>query len=269
MFPVLFEIPLFGGIHIYSYGVLVASGFVLGILWTVHEAKIAQINPDLVLDLSFYIILSALIGSRILYIFVDWDRYVAHPMDVLKIWEGGLVFYGGFIGATLTSLYYLRKHKMGFLKTADLFMPGLALGHAIGRLGCFAAGCCYGRHTDSFLAVTFPYSSFSLAPPGLPIFPSQLFESAAELLIFLVLIFFRRKKKFEGEIFLIYLVLYSVSRSILETFRGDSVRGFIIPGWLSTSQLISGCLIAIAAVIYFRLHRRQTITSGKTGEKRS
>ena len=261
MFPLLFEVPVFGGVRIYTYGVLVALAFLAGIFWTTREARIAKIagvDPDTILDLSFYIVLAALVGSRILYIFVDWQRYASHPLDVIKIWEGGLVFYGGLIGAILMSIVYLKKHRLSFLKVADLFMPGVALGHAFGRLGCFAAGCCYGRvmPSGSFFSVTFPPNRFSLAPAGLPLFPSQPVESVAEFLIFLLLILLRRKKRFEGQIFLVYITLYGISRSILETFRGDSIRGFIIPNLLSTSQLISGCLILIVGVLYFRLRRR-------------
>ena len=262
MFPVLFEIPVLGGVRIYTYGVLVALAFMVGSYWTTHEAKIAPkpaaITPDQVLDLSFYIILAALAGSRVLYIIVDWDRYASHPLDVLKIWEGGLVFYGGLIGAMLISLWYFKKHRLRFLKVADLFMPGVALGHAIGRLGCLSAGCCYGRESQGFpLSIIFPQNHFSLAPAGVSLFPSQLMESATALAIFFTLIFMRKKKKFDGQIFLSYIVLYGISRSILEVFRGDSLRGFLIPNWLSTSQFISGCLIIIAIIIYRQLRKKQ------------
>lgn len=261
MFPLLFEIPLFGGIRIYTYGVLVALGFVLGIWWTTREAKRAGIRSEFVLDLSFYIIIAALVGSRILYIIIDWHRYVEHPADVLKIWEGGLVFYGGFIGAVLTSVYYIRKHNQRFLRVADIFMPGLALGHAVGRMGCFAAGCCYGRPSEAnaWWSVVFPSNAYSLAPAGVPIVASQVLESATAFVIFLILAFFSRRKKFDGEIFLLYLVLYSVTRSYLETLRGDSVQGFIIPHLLSTSQMISIVLVILAGIIYYRVHKKRNV----------
>ena len=262
MFPLLLEIPILGGIRIYTYGVLVATAFMMGILWTIHETRqlpLGQkntIKPEQVTDLAFYIILAALIGSRILYVLVDWNRYVSHPLDIFKIWEGGLVFYGGLIGAIFVSLYYLRKHHLGFLKVADLFMPGVALGHAIGRLGCLASGCCYGRVTHSAFSILFPQSRFTLAPPGIPLFPSQPLESAVELGIFFLLILIRKGKKFDGQVFLVYLILYSISRSILEIFRGDSVRGFIIPDRFSTSQLISAILVFIAIILYAHLRKK-------------
>jgi len=262
MFPLLFEIPLFGGIKVYTYGVLYALGVVAGIWWTTREGRIEKIKTDFILDLSFYIIVGNLVGARILYILTDWRRYAENPLDVIKIWEGGLVFYGGFIGAVLTGLYYIRKHRQSFLRVADVFMPGLALGHAIGRLGCLAAGCCYGRPAaaGSWWTTTFPPNPFSLAPADVPLVPIQLLEAGTAFLIFLLLIFFRRRKKFDGEIFLLYLVLYSVSRAVLETFRGDSVRGFLIPGWLSTSQFISIVLVIFAGIIYYALHKRSRRT---------
>lgn len=257
MFPLLFEIPILGGIRIYTYGVLVAISFVAGIFWSNHEAKLEGVSTNFIMDLAFYLVLSGLIGGRLLYIIVDWQRYAEHLLDVFKIWEGGLVFYGGLIAALLTGLCYVRKKKLGFLRGADIFMPGLALGHAIGRLGCFAAGCCYGREAAHFpLSVTFPMNRYSLAPAGIPLLPSQLFEVVAELLIFALLILVRRHKRFEGQIFLIYIVLYSLSRSYLETLRGDSVRGFLIPHVLSTSQFISGCLILVAIFVYVHLRKK-------------
>ncbi len=258
MHPLLLEIPVFGGIQIYTYGALVALAFLTGIWWTTREAKLADVPKEFVLDLSFYIVLAALIGSRVLYILVDWRRYAEHPLDALKVWEGGLVFYGGLIGATLVSWFFIHKHRFSFLKIADLFMPGLVLGHAIGRLGCFAAGCCYGREApaDFPLAVIFPHSAHALAPAGVLLYPSQLFESTAAFCIFLILVAVRRKKSFDGQIFLIYLAIYSVARSVLEIFRGDEARGFLIPDVLSTSQFISLGLMLFAVALYIGLKKR-------------
>ncbi|MBI1909329.1 MAG: prolipoprotein diacylglyceryl transferase [Deltaproteobacteria bacterium] len=264
MLPILLKIPLpflSHEIPIYTYGLLVATAFLAGIWWSAHEAKKVNLSPDFVFDLSFYIVVAAIIGSRVLYIVVDYDRYLSHPLDILKIWEGGLVFYGGLIAAIGTSLYYAKRKKTPFLVVADLFTPGVALGHAIGRLGCFAAGCCYGRPvTEShFWAVTFPHNGTSLAPAGIPLYPTQLMESAAELALFLILIALRRRKKFTGQIFLSYVVLYGISRSVLEVFRGDAIRGFVIPGILSTSQLISGLLISAAIIYSIYLKKRRSV----------
>lgn len=263
MHPLLIEIPILGGIRIYSYGVLVAAAFFLSILWTAREAKRLGMDPNVVMDLSFYIILATLVGARLMYIIVEWRRYAEHPMDIIKIWEGGLVFYGGLISSILVSVIYLRKHHLNFFQVADLFMPGVALGHGIGRLGCFFAGCCYGREAPHFwAAVRFPQTPFSLAPAGIPLYPAQLMEMATLLGLFGFLVFMSRRKKFDGQIFLLYIVLYSIARSILETFRGDAIRGFVIPGWLSTSQLVSLILILVAVVIYGYLRHQRKQTEG-------
>lgn len=261
MFPLLFEIPIFGGLKIYTYGVLYALGVVAAILVTVREAKRCGIRSDFILDLTFYIILGNLIGARVLYIITEWRRYLTDPLGVFKIWEGGLVFYGGLFGAVMVGFFYIRRHRQNFLQIGDLYMPGLALGHGIGRLGCFAAGCCYGREApgsliSSGLAVVFPSNPLSLAPAGVPLFPTQLAEAAVLFLISGFLLLLLRKKKFDGQVLLVYLVLYSVARGILEIYRGDSVRGFLIPNVLSTSQFISGLLIILAIVVYLRLKHR-------------
>lgn len=257
MHPILFTIPIFGGLRIYTYGVLVATAFALGILWTVHEARLAGINREKILDLAFNIVVSALIGSRILYILVEWRRYLHHPLEIFKIWEGGLIFFGGLIAAILTSFYYLKKQKLPFFKVADLYMPGVAIGHAIGRLGCLASGCCHGREASGISwAITFPDLPYSLAPIGIPLYPVQLMEATAEASIFLLLVLLRRGKKFDGQIFATYLAVYGILRIILEHFRGNLSRAFIIPPWLSASQLISLFLILIAVVSYLKLKRK-------------
>lgn len=257
MFPVLWtipeSIPLLGGVTIYTYGALVASAFLCGIFWIMHEARLAGVDRGKVADLTFYVIVAAIVGSRILYVIVEYERFLAHPLDILKIWEGGLVFYGGLLACIAISWWYAKRQGWTLRGTADLFMPGVALGHAIGRVGCLMAGCCYGRPVsgDPWWALTFPYRESSLAPTGIPLFPSQPIESLMELMIFGILIAVRRHKKFEGQVFLIYLIIYAVLRSILEVFRGDMVRGFIIPGILSTAQLIS-LLVIIVSIVYYR-----------------
>lgn len=261
MHPVLIEIH---GFRIYTYGILIAAAFLSGILWTAREARRVGIPKEKIFDLSFYIILAALVGSRLFYVFVDAPRYLRNPLEILKIWEGGLVFYGGLIGAILASLLYMKKQGMRFLPVADLFTPGIALGHAIGRLGCLAAGCCHGRPAPAApaapglsWAITFPPLPYSLAPAGIPLYPTQLMESATELTIFLLLLLLGRRKRFEGQILFAYLMLYSATRSVLEIFRGDLARGFVIPPWLSTSQFISLLLFVAAAVFYWRQKKRR------------
>jgi phosphatidylglycerol:prolipoprotein diacylglycerol transferase len=215
-----------------------------------------------------------MVGSRILFIFVNWDDYAHNPISVFFFWKGGLVFYGGFIGATIVAFFYMRRSGMEFLPYADVLAPSVSIGHAIGRLGCFAAGCCWGGACDSHyaLAARFPADALAYqsqlahgliragAPATLPIHPTQLYESAGELLIFLALTLWRTRKRAHGEILALYLILYAPLRSLVEHFRGDEERGrilnFLGPSargavWnLSTSELISLLIFAAGVALF-------------------
>lgn len=258
MYPVLFRfpeaIPLIGGAAIYTYGVLIAVAFMVGITWTLREARRAGMDREKVLDLTYYVIIAAIVGSRLLYVVIEYERYVSQPLNIFKIWEGGLVFYGGLLACVAVSWWYTRRHQWSLRSTADLYMPGVALGHAIGRLGCLMAGCCYGKPVegDPWWAISFPVSDVSLAPANMPLYPTQVLESLTELAIFAVLIVIRRHKRFSGQVFLTYLILYGLGRSLLEVLRGDAIRGYVIPHYLSTSQFISLVVVSIAVLYYWR-----------------
>ena len=265
MFPILFQfpawLPLIGGRALHTYGLMVALAFLFGMLWVRYEAKRLGINPQKMMDLFFYVVVAAIVGSRLLYVFASVPRWWEDPLVFFRIWEGGLVFYGGLIGAVLISVWYCRRHRLKFLTIADVFTPGIALGHVLGRLGCFSAGCCYGHEAPvgSFWSFVFPEGRFGIAPPNLPLYPVQLFESFGELTIFALLFLFRKRKKFEGEVFVLYITLYPVLRTILEFFRGDKVRGFIVEGVLSTSQFISIIWFVLALIFWATLRRRKTV----------
>jgi len=256
MHPELFKI---GPLTIHTYGVLVAAGFLLGLGLAVRQARKEGIPPDKIVDLGFYILLSALIGSRLFYILINASHYLKNPLDIFKIWEGGLVFYGGLLLAVPTVLWYVKKNNLSVWNTADLFAPSLAIGHAIGRLGCFFSGCCYGKPAEGLpWAVTFTDPE-SLAIIGVPLHPTQLYESLGEFINFFILIILRRYKSFNGQLFLTYIILYSVLRFIVEFFRGDVGRGFIT-SQLSFSQGISILmfLIAIAGLVILRQRKGNT-----------
>lgn len=259
MHPVLFEIPLAGGLKVHAYGLMVAIGFLAALAWIRYQAKREGLSPQAMTDFAFWLMLAALVGSRLAFLIVDWRYYLQDPLAALRIWEGGLVFYGGLIACILTAWLYLGRHGLNFWKVADVFMPGVALGHAFGRIGCFLAGCCYGKTCDphAWYAVVYPARPEGLAPAGIPLYPSQLFESAAEFLIFLFLAWRSRKKGFDGQILLLYLITYAILRYVIEFFRGDRERGFVVPGWLSTSQMLSLVLLAAAlAVLFYRRGRK-------------
>lgn len=252
MHPILFRL---GPLTIHTYGFLIAIGFLLGLWVALIQAKKEGIPSDKMVDLAFYILLAAIIGSRLLFVLINLNHYLYNPIDIFKIWEGGLVFYGGVLLAVPAAIWYLKKNGLGVWSTADIFAPSIAIGHVFGRLGCFSAGCCYGK-----ISQTLPWGIvFSdpdcLAPTNVPLHPTQLYESAGEFLNFLLLIALRRHKSFDGELFMTYLLFYSVLRFIVEFFRGDVARGFIIGG-LSVSQGISIIMFAAASAGFFVLRRR-------------
>jgi len=234
----------FGPLTIHTYGVLVAAGFLLGLALAVKQAKKEGIPQERIIDIGFYVLVAAIVGSRLFFVAVNAGHYLKHPLDIFKIWEGGLVFYGGLILALPAALWYIRKHHLDGWRITDIFAPSIAIGHAVGRIGCFAAGCCHGRLCELPWAVTF-HDPESLATTGIPLHPTQLYESAGEFLNFLILITLRRYQSFKGQLFWTYIFLYSVLRFVVEFFRGDEARGYLFGG-ISVSQGISVIMGIIA-----------------------
>ncbi len=251
MYPILFKI---GTLSIYTYGFFIAVSFITGILLAKHEAGRLGEDQEKIMDLCFYVLIAAIAGSRLFYVLVNPDIFLSDPLEVFRIWNGGLVFYGGFIGALAVGLIYVKKQKMSILKTLDISAPSLAIAHFFGRIGCFFAGCCYGDISDLPWAVTFTNPD-SLAPVGIPLHPTQIYSSLSNLSIFGFLWFFRLRKKFDGQIFWIYVLLYGTARSFIEMLRGD-FRGQPIFGIVSISQAIGGILIVVAIVMLILLGRR-------------
>lgn len=253
MFPVLIKI---GPLTIHTYGFIIAIGFLVALMFASREAKRKDIPKEGIVDIGFYALFSGIIGSRLFFILTNWQHFSEHPIDMVKIWEGGLVFYGGMIFALPTVILYAKKKALPLWQTADIWAPSIAIGHAIGRLGCFCAGCCYGKPAEGLpWAVTFTDPE-SLAIIGMPLHPTQLYESAAELLNFLILITLRRHQSFNGQLFWMYILNYSIIRSVVEMFRGDQVRGFLLPGF-SYSQAISVAMFVTAVVFLVILKKRK------------
>lgn len=253
MHPILIKI---GPLTIYSYGFFLAVGFLLAIVYINREAKRLGIEPQRISDLAFYLIIASLIGARLLFIITEPHDFIENPLEIFKIWKGGLVFYGGFISALVVGIRYVKRHGLPLWKTADIIAPSIALGQSLGRLGCFSAGCCYGRETDVPWAVTFTDPN-SLARLGVPLHPTQLYESALDFGIFLFLISFKKRKGFDGQLIWLYTLLYAVVRFIVELFRGDP-RGSVLH-LLSTSQLIGVVMAVVAIAMLTKLSRDKRI----------
>src|SRR5207248_11415526 len=247
MYPRLFE---FGPITVYTYGVLLAAAYLLGLKLAMTRANKRGLDSVRVLDLGIYIIISALIGAKLLLLVTDFQSFRADPRELLSLARSGGVFYGGLIVAVIVALWYIRRHGLPLWTTTDVFAPGIALGHVVGRFCCLFAGCCYGRPTTLPWGITFtdPFAATNVGTPlGVPLHPTQLYEAGAELLILLVLLLTERKgRPFAGRTFWLYMLLYAISRFIIEFFRGDE-RGTV--GMFSTSQFISTLLAPLAIVM--------------------
>jgi phosphatidylglycerol:prolipoprotein diacylglycerol transferase len=255
MHPILFD---FDGFTIYAYGVLLAAAYLLGLQFALVRARRSGLDAQRVMDLGIWIIISALVGAKLLLLVVDFKQFTENPRDLIGLARSGGVFYGGLIAAVVVALFYLRRHKMPLWTTTDMFAPGIALGHVVGRLGCLMAGCCFGRPTSVPWAVTFhdPAALANVGTPlGVPLHPTQLYEAGAEALILVFLLAFeRRGRTFPGRTFWSYLLLYGISRFIVELYRGDS-RGMVF-NVLSTSQFVSMILVPLSIVMLVVLSRR-------------
>lgn len=255
MYPILFE---FKGIAIHSYGLLLAIAFITSLLLSSREARLQGLNPDRIMDLGFYVILSAIIGARLFHVIVFHDIYIADPIEIFRIWNGGLVFYGGLLLSIPVALIYIRKHALPLWKLSDVIAPSLPLGLSIGRIGCFMAGCCYGKPTTLPWGIVFS-NPHSLARAHLaePIHPTQLYESAGSFLIFLFIFFYlRKRKRFEGQLFWTFTLLYSFMRFFLEFVRDDP-RGFFMG--LSESQAVGIPLFLFSIYMLLRLRKKATL----------
>lgn len=251
MHPILFEI---GGWPVYSYGLLLAAAYLAGLQMAVVRARRLGMDGTKIMDLGIYLIIAALIGARLMLVVVDFEYFRTRPAELLSLVRAGGVFYGGLIGALLVAIVLVRRYELNLWTTADLMAPGIALGHVIGRLGCLLAGCCYGRPTDLPWGITFsdPAAAANAGTPlGIPLHPTQLYDAGAEFLIMLALLATeRRGRPFPGRTFWLYVVLYAVSRYIVEIFRGDD-RGMLLG--MSTSQAVSLVALPLGLVMLYRL----------------
>ena len=257
MYPRLLTTPFF---TVHTFGVLLAAAYLSALGWLMRGARRSKLNPDLVMSLGTWAIVGALIGAKVLLLL----RSIAEPGTSLSdLWSMSLVtsagdFYGGFIGGvTASAIFFWRHPELPFWRVADLCAPAIALGQAIGRIGCFMAGDDYGRPTTVRWAVTFTdpdAAQVGGAPLGVPLHPVQLYESAVCLVLFAVLVRMARRKHVDGDLIVAYTMLYAVARFALEFFRGDADRGFVFGGLLSTSQFIGAIMFIVALVVLASRH---------------
>ncbi len=253
MHRVLFQL---GPIPVYAFGITLALAFLLGIRVAQSRARRRGVSPDLILDLSLYLLLGAIAGSRLFHVIANWGDYRAAPAAAFKIWEGGLSFQGGVIGAILFALWFLRARRLSFWPLADIVMPSVALGQALGRIGCYLNGCCFGAPTDLPWGVTFPPDSFAAAEfgPVHHIHPIQLFSASADLAVFVLLLLFSRRSRLAGATFCLYGVLAGGVRFGLEFLRGDEPR---ILGPLTLYHLMSAGIVVVSIGLWAYLARRE------------
>ena len=250
MHPIAFNI---GGYSVHWYGVMVALGFLAG-LWTAsRRALLVGIDGEKIYDLGPWLIIGTLVGARALYVITFWNsQFAGKPfLDVFKIWEGGLVFYGGLIGATISGILGVRIKKLPLWKVADIIAPSIALGHAFGRIGCLMNGCCYGRACAAPWAIHFPADHET---GGVGVHPTEIYESLLNFSLYFGLAWLFRRRKFDGQVFGIYLVSYAFIRAFVEMFRGDYPVSQIHFG-LTPAQMVSVPILVVGLILLWKLPR--------------
>ncbi len=255
MHPIIVTIA---GHPIGTYGVLVAAGLLAGSFYALRIGKRSGIDEVILLDVLFYVTLGVIVGGRLMFCIVNWPIYVESPWRIFKIWEGGLVLYGGFIASVLFGALYCKKNGVDTWRVADALAPGGGLGLFIGRFACLSVGCCWGKVAEGLpWAITFtdPRAIIPFEFRGLPLHPTQLYLSLTGLSICVLATLLHRRKRFHGQVCLSMALFYAAARFLVEFVRGDVDRGFLIDGLLSTSQAVSLPVAALAAVFYLKRSR--------------
>jgi phosphatidylglycerol:prolipoprotein diacylglycerol transferase len=246
--PIAFQ---FAGLTIHWYGVMIALAFLAGLWTATRRARRENISGERIADVTLWLMIGSIVGARFVYVTTYWKtEFADQPVsEIFMIQHGGLVYYGGLIGATIAGMIYLRWKKMPLWKTADVLAPSIALGSVFGRAGCLLNGCCYGRVCSLPWAIRFPADH---PTGGMPVHPTEIYDALLNLVLYFFLAWLFRRKKFDGQIFATYLILYAIFRSIVEYFRGDYPADHIHAG-LTSAQLVSVPIfvtgLALAAIL--------------------
>lgn len=259
MFPILIK---FNSFTIYTYGFFVATGFLIALILLEWNLKKNNLPVKEISNLVFYLFIVAFLGSKILMILSEFKYYISYPREILGTIRAGGHFFGALLFGIPFAFLYLKKKKIPFLPVADVFAPSIALAHSFGRLGCFSAGCCYGKEFNCPISVTFtnPIAhQHTGVPLGVPLFPTQLAEAIFNFLNFIFLFLLLKKKEKEGKVFSFYIFNYSVWRFLIEFFRGDPDRGIILqkPFTFSVPQLISTIGVIFAIFLFVKIKKRK------------
>ncbi|PCJ64146.1 MAG: prolipoprotein diacylglyceryl transferase [Bacteroidetes bacterium] len=258
MFPKLVTIPipeflqgfLPAHISLHSYGLMIALGVLISFYIALKKTKQYGMTSDTLSSLFIWVIVASFVGGKLFFYLEDIGKYLEDPSLIRKALGGGFVFYGSLIFAVPTIVFWLRRQKIPvrpFLDIVAIFGP---IVHSFGRVGCFLAGCCHGKICNSWIGVTFSDPNSLATIKNQPLYPTQLFDIAVNIIILVTVLFLQNKKKFDGQLFLIYLMMYGVGRSIVEMYRGDDARGFLFGGAVSHSQFIAICIILISLVVW-------------------
>jgi phosphatidylglycerol:prolipoprotein diacylglycerol transferase len=255
--PIAFE---FGGLTIHWYGVMVALGFLSGLWLASRRAAREGVGAEAVLDLGPWLIVGAIVGARVLFVGTYWrEQFAGKPfVEVFEVWHGGLVYYGGLVGASLACMLYARRKRQRLWRLADVLAPSIALGQAFGRIGCLLNGCCYGRPCHLPWAISFPQGNVTGAP-AVPVHPTQIYESLLDLGLCLALMRLYKRKRFDGQIFGLYLIGYALLRSVVELFRGDYPQNQYLAGWVTPGILGSAFIFSAGWLLLWRTSRRPLV----------
>ena len=252
MHPIAFYI---GDLPIRWYGIMMALGFAAGLFTASWRAKYANVSAEVISDVTVWLLVGAIIGARFVYVTTYWNReFAGGPFtEVFMVQHGGLVYYGGLIGATIAGIIYLLWKKQPVWKVSDVLAPSIALGSFFGRMGCLLNGCCYGYACDLPWAITFPKDHET---HGVPVHPTEIYDGLLNLILYLLLAWWFRRRKFDGQIFSAYLMIYAIFRSISEHFRGDYPQDHIHFG-LTSAQVVSVPMFIIGLILMVFLSRRE------------
>jgi phosphatidylglycerol---prolipoprotein diacylglyceryl transferase len=261
MHPILFE---YGPIKLYSYGLFLALAFLSAIFIGSREARRLGLPVEKFFDLCFWVVVAALAGSRLLYVILDPRPYLEHPLQIFALWTGGLDFQGGLFLALAAAVYYIRRHHLAWRPTLDALALGLPFGQFMGRIGCFMAGCCYGKPSNLPWAVTFTNPN-TLCPIKVPVHPTQLYEGFLDLGIFGLLFLFKGRKRYDGQMVLAYFSLAGLVRFFVEFFRSPlDYRGPIIIWSMPLTQVIALGLFVVSGVLLLWFGRRAAAAARKS-----